>query len=1034
MVVFMALLLTLLALPTAPATAMPTAPAAATPAPPTAAALLARLPLAFVPNQGQSDPAVAFQAQTAAGSLFFQHDGFLLARGAAPGVRLRFAGASTTSTIHGSERQPGHINHITGDDPQQWHTGLPTYAALHYQHLYPGIDVRYDGAGGVLKSTYTIAPAADPQQLRWRYEGASSHSDATTGDLIITLADGTTLTEQAPIAWQTIGGQRVAVEVAYTLLEAAPAAASAPLVGFHLGTYDPAYPLTIDPALDFSTYLGAGKITIAHAVAVDNAGNVYITGETNAASFPTTVNTFQSEYGGAGNDAFVTKLDANGNDLIYSTLLGGGGWDMGMGIAVDSAGQAYLTGESDSLDFPTNNAMRHEPTGECYRGDLIGRRCPDAFVTMLNADGEELIYSTLLGSDHPDRGNAILVNSGGQAYIVGTTLTDGPENEEDEQSASEGSGDVFVTRLSFEGRNRLFHTRFQGSGDERGNGIALDEGTGNIYITGSTDSDDFPTTPGSYHPGRADVDANPNRDGDAFVIKLNDEGDTLYSTLLGGSSGDGGYAIGVDRSGNAYVTGLTHSPDFPTHNPLQSTFGGGTCSDALERFPCQDGFVAKLTADGAALLFSTYLGGSAGDEGWALVVDPRDVVTVTGWTESADFPIINPLDGSGSVTGRDAFVTRITPDGNLGTDAQGSFSTLLGGSGDDYGRGIALDPLGNIYIAGDTTSGDFPTRNAWKGRKAGQVDTFITKVVPDISGGGEPVTVPDPAAPLPVPEALIGEPPPPFNGAFAADTFYQVWARPDLPLAEGVPGVEPRTWVWGPQPISGATLEPYAQASGGMRLVQYFDKSRMEINNPGAPRSQWQATNGLLVLEMITGQIQVGEELFVDWAPSNEVIAGDPADENPDAPRYRSFRSVAYPTNPERAPLRENVRVVTVLERDGSTHENPYLADYNVVLRGYNEELGHNIPDVFMAFFDRAGVIYDNGDYRQGQVIDWQSVLGLPISEPYWTRVRIGGTTQDVLVQAYQRRILTYTPDNPPGLRVEMGNVGQHYLRWRYGR
>jgi hypothetical protein len=289
-------------------------------------------------------------------------------------------------------------------------------------------------------------------------------------------------------------------------------------------------------------------------------------------------------------------------------------------------------------------------------------------------------------------------------------------------------------------------------------------------------------------------------------------------------------------------------------------------------------------------------------------------------------------------------------------------------------------------------------------------------------------------------ESFGGTPPPtsvaaqPDSGRlYDCGPFREVWGRTDQPVAEGALGRELRSWVWGPQPLTPGFREPYAEGPDGRRLVQYYDKSRMEVNNPDT-RDGGTVTNGLLVVEMIEGRVQVGNEQFVDAEPADEVVAGDPAASNPDAPTYRTFRSVAYPTSPQRAPDRRGQVVTTRLAQDGSTRDDPELARYNVTIDTYNEQLGHNIPQEFTAFLNRRGLVYENGRYVNGQIIDPNFVVGLPISEPYWARVRVDGTERDVLMQAFERRVLTYTPDNLPEWRVEMGNVGQHYLNWRYGR
>ncbi len=282
----------------------------------------------------------------------------------------------------------------------------------------------------------------------------------------------------------------------------------------------------------------------------------------------------------------------------------------------------------------------------------------------------------------------------------------------------------------------------------------------------------------------------------------------------------------------------------------------------------------------------------------------------------------------------------------------------------------------------------------------------------------------------------LSTPPAAPNGSFAHEAMRAVWERTDRPVAARPAGLQPRTWLWGPQANTAGYREPYAEAPGGMRLVQYFDKSRMEITRPDAPRNQWYVTNGLLVVEMTTGRIQVGDNLFERRLAAYEAVAGDRIEVNPNAPTYGSLVNIAYPNNCERCQQvpRRTGQLVTSVYANWEVREDPNLARYGVTLDAYEEKLGHNIPKVFTDFFAQQGLVYENGRYVRGGLFDWLFVMGLPISEPYWTRVKVGGVEKDVLIQAFERRVLTYTPDNPEGFKVEMGNVGQHYLRWRHGR
>ncbi len=264
--------------------------------------------------------------------------------------------------------------------------------------------------------------------------------------------------------------------------------------------------------------------------------------------------------------------------------------------------------------------------------------------------------------------------------------------------------------------------------------------------------------------------------------------------------------------------------------------------------------------------------------------------------------------------------------------------------------------------------------------------------------------------------------------AFADPAFESVWQRTDKPIAEGR---ATRSWMWGPGPFSGSLYEPYVESPGGTRLVQYSDKSRMEINNPGGDRSSpWFVTNGLLVREMVEGRVQVGDYAFDTRRPAGEAVAGDPAPVNSDCPTYASFTGLIWGPVPSRV----GQPVSATLAKDGTVGEDPGKVGYpRTEIAYYESATGHNVPRALWDFMNQRGLIYVDGRYRTGVVVDWVFAMGYPISEPYWVRCRVAGQHRDVLVQLFERRVLTYTPENPVAWQVEMGNVGLHYFGWRYG-
>jgi hypothetical protein len=676
-----------------------------------AAAAYQKLPLSFIPNAGQTDRSVRYYAQGAGFGFYFTKDKAVLAfpkgkRGVA--LDLRFLGANPNVKLQAQRRGPGTVNYLLG---VHHHTGLPTYRQVSYRELWPGIDMVFRGSGRRLKYEFLVHPGAHVSDIRLAYAGAESLS-VDAGKLLIQTPLGV-LNDARPHSYQQIGGRERAVDSRFSL---ARRAGRKNEYGFRISGYDRHKPLMIDPGIAYSTFLGGASDDLGTAIAVDGNGNAYVAGTTLSTDFPTTPGAYDVTPGGTNGDAFVTKLNASGSSLVYSTFLAGstGGTDAG-GIVLDSQGNAYVTGRTSSTDFPT--------TPGAYDTSYNGGD-GDVFVTKLNAAGSGLLYSTLLGGALTEGANGIALDGQGDAYVAGTAFsTDFPTTAGAFQTTFGGNSDAFVTKLNAAGSGLLYSTFVGGADYDFANGLALD-GSGSAYVSGLTDGG-FPVTPGAY-----DTTFNAGFS-DAFVAKLDAGGSSLaYSTYLGGSDQETSFAIGVDGQGSAYVTGLTASQDFPaTPGAADTSYNG-----------FEEAYVTKLNVAGSGLAYSTFLGGGSDDAGHGIFVDAPGNAYVTGWTFSTNFPTTpDGFDTSYSGSLADAFLTRVSP-----TGSSFIYSTYLGGSqtvGANYyeeGNAVVVDPAGSAYIAGNTPSADFPTTpgayDTTYNSTGTTVDTFVTK----LTGVGHP--------------------------------------------------------------------------------------------------------------------------------------------------------------------------------------------------------------------------------------------------------------------------------------------------------
>jgi hypothetical protein len=590
-------------------------------------------------------------------------------------VRMRVVGARPDAEIAGREQLPGRVNYLVGRDPARWRTGIPTYARVHYRDVYPGIDLVYHGDQRRLEYDFVVRAGADPKKIRLAFEGAGRPTIDRDGHLTLHLAGGA-LRQLRPVVYQEVGGVRRPVDARYVLRDGH--------VGFQLAAYDPARSVVIDPVIVYSTYLGGSEDDEARGISVDAAGNAYIAGLALSVDFPTTATSVQATSAGSY-EAFVTKLDASGMALVYSTYLGGSGDDGANGIAVTTGGEAVVAGFTTSADFPTS-------TGPAFAGDV------DAFVTRLNAAGNGLVYSRFVGGAGDDEANSVVLDAAGNAYAVGfTSSVDYPTTLGVLHPTYRGGPvDAFLTKVGPTG-TIVLSTYLGGGDDDQAWGVALDA-AGSIVVSGTTASADFPTA--------AAIQPVKGAGYDAFVTKLNATASVaLYSTFLGGSGFEAAglassNAVTTDAAGSAYVTGCTGSPDFPvTAGAYQTTFGGGVNPDNPT---CGDMFVTKLSAAGA-LTWSTYIGGSGFDNSTSIAVDSAGNAFVAGYTQSQAFPAEAALS-IGTTGGQNIVVLKLNADG-----ASLAYSTLIGGSVDSWGYAVAVDAKGNAWVTGRVTTGDFPT-------------------------------------------------------------------------------------------------------------------------------------------------------------------------------------------------------------------------------------------------------------------------------------------------------------------------------------
>ncbi|HUL51452.1 MAG TPA: SBBP repeat-containing protein [Candidatus Nitrosotalea sp.] len=643
-------------------------------------------------------------------------------------VRIHLLGANPGSTDTALDELPTTVNYFIGNDPRAWKHRVPAFAKVRFNDVYPGIDVVYYGNQRQLESDFVVRAGADPGQIRFNVSGAERVTTDPQGDLIIQTKAGP-VHQSRPIVYQELPGGRREITSRYVIVsersDDTPVADI--VVCVEVGPYEAGKPLIVDPVLVYSGLLGGTGDDVGWSVAVGTDGNPVIVGETTSLLFFNNNALYPIFHGnplspGLPRDVFIAKVGSGGTNIIFSTYLGGTQDDAAYSVALDSSNNICLAGQTYSTDFPvTLDAVSLNIHGT----NFYGYYPYDAFVTKLDASGSQLLYSTYLGGSRDDVAVGIAVDSADNVYVTGFTASLDYPTINSPPPIGGGLFDVFVTKLTASDRNLIYSVVFGGLDDDKAQSIAVDS-AGNAVVTGFTRSQNFPVTPGAFSSDLHGV-----RDPilgvfpyDAFVTKLSADGTSMiYSTYLGGSADDEGFSVTVDTADNAYVTGVTSSTDFPVSNALYQTNSGSS-----------DVFVTELDPGGANLIYSTYFGGEQTDEGWGITVGTDGSAYVVGSTTSTNLSGADPVQLRLRASS-DVLVFGLAPGGTSLL-----YAAAFGGTGNDFGYGITLDNDGNAIVTGSSnpslllTTNDFPLLPPTNGLPhsivGGLNDAFLTKIYP----------------------------------------------------------------------------------------------------------------------------------------------------------------------------------------------------------------------------------------------------------------------------------------------------------------
>jgi hypothetical protein len=729
-----------------------------------------QLPMQFEKNQGQTDSRVQFLARGGGYTLFLSPEEAVfslrppklekertlragrkdrrqlqaLQPKKASVLRMKLADGNLAPTFEGTNQLPGSVNYLIGKDPSKWQIGIPVFTGVRVLNVYPKIDMVYYGNSHQLEYDFVVNPGADPSRIVFEFQGATGVSLTETGEVQIDSQAGR-VTIHKPSIYQMEHGLKKIIDGNFAMRDGRK-------VGVEVKNYDRTKPLVVDPVLAYSTYLGGSGQDSANDIAVDSQGYAYVTGDTSSVDFPTVSPAISSAPNGT-TIGFVSKLNQTGTALVYSTYLGGTTNDSLQGIAVDGAGQVYVTGMTASTDFPVTSANAFQVS---YG---LGATL-NAFVAKISADGRSLLYSTYLGGNSDDEGTSIAVDANQNAYVAGYTSSSTfpvTAAKAFQSTLNSPNGNGFIARIDTTqtGNNSLIYSTFLGgsspysmaqlpSGSFGGDGvlgIAIDSSQ-NAYVVGDASSADFPLTASKAFQTAGSANNS------VFLTRLDTSksgaSGLIYSTFLGGTGpyGDLGSRVALDSLGNTYITGDAFSMDFPT------TVGATNSANGKA-------FVVKFNTNlsgAASLIYSTLVGGSGGEQAFAIAVDPDGDACIGGDTGSTDFPVTSGAVQSTLLSSSwNGFIAELSSEGSTFT-----YGSYFGGSGigsGDHVHALAIDSNANVYFAGQTDSTDIPTTsgvlqttlggstNSFVGKLTGIVTPSLSSLSPSSASVGDPVTI-----------------------------------------------------------------------------------------------------------------------------------------------------------------------------------------------------------------------------------------------------------------------------------------------------